>query len=921
MAVDLEFATTRREFLRNLGQWGSGSVVVCYLTEGQLEAAERPSISAAKQQMAWLGSDGLPKWRYEGLAKVRGQKIFARDFRAKDLPGWPRQESFVHILRVPVADRKYLGVNTIRTAADLKATKIVTASELTAWAVEASGPYLMPNMMVQAGTAPAYLGQAVALLFFDHYQDYRAAKDKLLDATPYLKLGESGTQPQREAFGISRFVRFQDQSKQEDFSFVKDGPWAPPWQTPDAAGSANARASYYIDRIETDIKTQVVAQQWRLFEASYATQGVDPVFMEPECGLAWFDAKSKHLHLTIGTQSPHDDGVAILNLFRKSTTIKVERVTIHCCYPGGGFGGRDSSDFPLFLALAAVANPGKTQRMIASRFEQFQAGIKRHPAQIKVRLALSNDGKFEALHTHLQLDGGGQNNYSFAVQNVGARNASGGYDFPRSWVDSLANPSIAVPAGSLRGFGSFQSSFALECLIDEAAASMGIDPIDLRLKNIITDLRIMHTGVAPVERIHADVVLQKARLSRLWTERQSEKKQRLARGKRYGVGVALGVKSFGKNPGDACLAGLTIDASGQLHLLSNAVDMGNGSATTLPLALSDILGRPASTIALGETESFAVLALETSKAKDQTDQDRLAANPNWVPSISMSTAASASAFQMRHAVQAAGKALLQLGLWPAAQVLWTGRRQGLAFDAAAIRWVDGKLVYKDLPPLPLPAIAAKAHALGLVTGTLVHSFYRSQWSRAQFRTDFGDYNAEIDALAIRSGNRDFVPIRRQDVVFPPFVTTLAGANRYTPYAVVLAVEVDANTGVATVEAAETFLECGPLINRDLVEGQMHGAFAMGVGQALLESYPLTTDGPGQGDWNLHRYHVPLSKDCALGRVAFNIVTVDHPGLPKGMAEVVFNPIPAAIANAIADATGKRFRQLPIRPEEIKAALL
>lgn len=914
----LSYPTNRREFLKHAGRLGGGSVVVCYLNEPAWAFGRRDKPDSIGKN-SWLGADGQPQWRYDGLAKVTGQKIYARDFRAKDLPWWPQQENFAYVLRSPIADKQFLGVDLKSVLAEFSYSKVISSSDLASWGVAAAGPFLMPRLLVGIGDVPDYLGQPVALTIFDSYESFRSAKYKLIDVKPYLRFSNTAHPRERDAYGISRFVRYQDEASGIDFSFVKDGPWAPPWEAPDLGGSANAQASHYIQRIDADIKKQVDLSNWQIFQGDYATQGVDPMFMEPECGLAWYDRQTQVLSLTIGTQSPHDDGVAILNFFRNSKTIKVSRVVINCCYPGGGFGGRDSSDFPLLLAIAAVASPGKTVRMIYSRFDQFQSGIKRHPAQISVSLAVAGNGKFEALKSQLRLDGGGQNNYSFAVQNVGARNASVGYHFSKSVVDSVAMPSIAIPAGSVRGFGSFQASFALECLIDEVAANLGFDPIELRLRNVVTDPQTLHTGVVPVERIHSDIVLKKAQSCKLWTDRQQEKVKRQSKSKRYGVGVALGVKSFGKNPGDACLAALTMDANGNLHVLSNTVDIGNGSATALPLAAADILGKPASKITLGETAAFGVLALETAKPKDQAEQDRLAVNPNWVPSISMSTAASASAFQMRHAVQEAAKALMQLSIVPAAKAVWQLPGRMLDFETAALKWNDGHLTYKDLPPLPLAVIAAKAHAMGLVTGAMVHAFYRSHWVRARFETPAGIYEGDIDAMALRFGTGDFGRFSRQSVSFPSFSTTLAGANRYTPYAVVLAVEVELDSGAVRVDAAETFLECGAIINRQLVEGQMHGAFAMGVGQALLESYPLTLEGPGQGGWNLHRYQVPLAKDCALGRVAFNIVTVDNPGLPKGMAEVVFNPIPAAIANAIADATGKRFRQLPIRPEDIKAA--
>lgn len=106
----------------------------------------------------------------------------------------------------------------------------------------------------------------------------------------------------------------------------------------------------------------------------------------------------------------------------------------------------------------------------------------------------------------------------------------------------------------------------------------------------------------------------------------------------------------------------------------------------------------------------------------------------------------------------------------------------------------------------------------------------------------------------------------------------------------------------------------------IVEGQMQGAFAMGIGQTLTESLTDSSNSAGNGGWNLNRYRLPLKADCAVGKARFNIIPPLEDDEPRGISEVVFNPVPAAIVNAIADATGVRFTQLPIKPIDIKGAL-
>ena len=96
---------------------------------------------------------------------------------------------------------------------------------------------------------------------------------------------------------------------------------------------------------------------------------------------------------------------------------------------------------------------------------------------------------------------------------------------------------------------------------------------------------------------------------------------------------------------------------------------------------------------------------------------------------------------------------------------------------------------------------------------------------------------------------------------------------------------------------------------------------MGIGYALLEELPPEIGGAGDGTWNLNRYHVALAEDMPLQHLKLNILPANGPDAKgKGIAETVMCPIAPAIANAIAHATGKRFRALPISPEKIRQSL-
>jgi len=108
---------------------------------------------------------------------------------------------------------------------------------------------------------------------------------------------------------------------------------------------------------------------------------------------------------------------------------------------------------------------------------------------------------------------------------------------------------------------------------------------------------------------------------------------------------------------------------------------------------------------------------------------------------------------------------------------------------------------------------------------------------------------------------------------------------------------------------------------EIVLGQAQGGFAMGVGYALLETLPLYEDGPGNGKWNLGQYLVARGSDLPLHKLEIEVLPpVDPAEHPKGMAEVNMIPVVPALLNAIYDATGHRFRSLPVTQAMIKGVL-
>jgi CO/xanthine dehydrogenase Mo-binding subunit len=238
-----------------------------------------------------------------------------------------------------------------------------------------------------------------------------------------------------------------------------------------------------------------------------------------------------------------------------------------------------------------------------------------------------------------------------------------------------------------------------------------------------------------------------------------------------------------------------------------------------------------------------------------------------------------------------------------------------------------------MEPLALPRLAAKAHEMGLVVAAMVHGYNRWAWAQATFDLPDGRYDGAIDALAVRYGHgasparkaamaaQGYERFDRVSVTFPPTLFERIGVGYASAGGSVVAVDIDRATGAVAIVDAVTVLECGRALVPQQVAGQAEGGFAMGAGYALYEHLPLYEDGPGNGTWNLDRYRVPRASDLAVRNLEIDVLPPLAPtDVPKGMGELAMNPVAPAILNAIADATGRRFYELPVTAEKIKAAL-
>lgn len=894
--------------------------------------------------MPWDPATGRVRYRTDATAKVSGEKIFSFDMRSRDLPGWPREQAHAMLLRVTQADRVYEGFDLSSLPADLQPDRTVTAADLQRDGV-AFPKFYGEDMLLPQGKTPAYLGHAVALLIWNDFARFRAAKTRLKFRDDLIRWGERSGPIERAPWATFRYVRvggadaFADDvySSYQDTVLFPTGYKKnnPQWALGDAGGKLDAQGIAHADAMAAELDRPEAGKP--VFEREYFSQSIDTAAMELDNGNGWLDPATATLHLVVATQSPNEiaqDGPLMLAASR----FGVKRLVLHPCYTVG-YGSKDHNPFPFIALAAALYGDGRPVRLANDRYEQFQSSLKRHSFRMQYRLKLDRaSGRFEVFQARMLGDGGGRMNFSPSVCLVAATAAQSIYYFPRSDLSSTVIASRALDAGSARGYGTLQSMGATEMLVDEIAAELQLDPIELRQRNAFASGMKNTQGAIPGGAQRNDEVLRKCRAHPLWTARERRKREYEAAhpGRRYGVGFGCVQKDYGTG-GEAAFAEVSLSPQGQVLLRHIGVEMGTGMATSQAAVCAKWLGRPADEVRTAETQwpELPMAATDDPWLMSQATQDAHLGDPRWTPNYASPSSASNSAYFFSHATGEAARLLFTQGLWPAALAIWGQGFGGGSLAPLSVRredahWVEGKLTTGGLTPLDLRQLAAKAYELGLATGAVVHTFNRWQWAEAQFPLR-DDARLPLDGLALRWGDgsaagagtataNGYRMIERSQAFYPPVQRNNAGVVYYSAIGTLAEVAVDTATGKVELLNHHSVLECGSPIVAELVSSQLQGGLAMGIGHALHEILPLYEDGPGDGSWNFNRYTLPRARDVAVWRQTGEVLPPLSPAdPPKGMAEVVMVAVVPAIVNAIAHATGHRFRELPVTPDKILAA--
>lgn len=866
--------------------------------------------------------------RIDGWAKVTGAKVYGSDMRPVDR-GWS-DPSLLHALYVRAgAVGEVVRVEPARLPPELEPKLVVLAADLDAAKLDkiSSGP---PRWMLAPGDVALHPGQPVALLYYEDICRWRdasawlrsggaiheiAAKGPLPEydirrlASPLLSsierdrpglYGRQTTYVRNDASGFSRH-------QHGDHNVFAVSAAAEPKE---AQRERNRRARTEWQAIEA----LIASEGWRVVESTFTTPTNDPMFMELESGLAWWDRSASALRIVAGTQSPLKDRRNLVSVFRNTPGIKLppDKIDLVALSPGGGFGGRDDSTFAVYLGIAAMFAPGPV-RLAFDRFEQFLVGIKRHASTVAQRLAFDESGGFQALISAITLDGGGEANLTSAVVGLSALHAAGPYSISRSVIVAEGLKTPGAPSGSMRGFGIPQVCLAMECVVDEAAATLGIDPIALRRQNALKTGGLDVRGTPLIHDLANERLLAAAAAEPLWQHREQLKRARSIDGViAWGVGFAMCMEAYGTTS-DAAVGSVELAANGTIRVRSSAVDMGQGAATAVAEATRGILGDAA-----GEVD------LESIARFDGILRAAVALGGGSKEANAMS--ASMSAFHKVHAVEMAARLIRSWTLEPAARALASA-------EANAVVTFDDQGAHVGETTFSLAQLAAHAHAhdSDLVVEVQAHTFFQQRFSVADFVLGtLPPQRLSADVVfARRPGDAAPVEVPRDNLVQPSEDDRKTSRTLYASAAHLVGLEINLRSGAMRVTDAVCLVDAGKVLHEQLLLGQVEGGFAMGLGMAMLEEvppYPFGVD----GFVNLHRYQVPRLRHLPPAE-SFEVRLIALPGDSvlaagiearpyKGVAEACMTTVPPAVLNAVAHATGYRFHTVPLTPARFLEAV-
>ena len=748
---------------------------------------------SAERTFEYIGTRPI---RHDGLDKVTGRANYGADFT---LPGMLHG----HVLRSPHAHARIVSIDTSAAEATPGVKAVITGKDIP-----------KTNAKLALGEAAMELGPM---------GDNALAHDKALyEGHAVAAVAATSPEIAREAaekivvvYEVLKPVMTVDQALAPGATILHDDLVTKGKPLADAPEHTNVALRIELKR--GDLEAGFAAADL-IVERTFTTPMVHQGYIEPHACVARYGEDGQVLVWTTtqGHFIVRDASAGILGI--DAAKVKVVPSEI-----GGGFGGK----IPVYLEPLAIVLSRKAHRpvkMVMSRDDVFRASGPTSGTKVRMKIGAKKDGTLVAASASLYYEAGA---YPGSPAGAGAMCVIAPYTIPNFLIEAYDIVVNRPKVAAYRAPGSPAAMFATESVIDEIAQKLGLDPIDLRLKNAAQEGDSAPYG-PKYGPIGLKQVLEATKAHPHW---------KAPLGPNQGRGVACG---FWFNAGLNSTATVSLSADGSATVVTGNPDIG-GTRVAQAMMVSEELGIPVERVrpTVADTDSIGY--------NDLTGGSRVC----YATGMAVIKAAQDARDQ----------------LCARAAKIWD-------VDPSCVAWERGRAIplngASDKEPLTVSALAAKMTATG---GPIVGR---------------GAVSAPMAG--------------------PGFATNICD------------IEVDKETGVSRVVRYTAIQDVGKAVHPSYVEGQMQGGAVQGIGWALNEEYIHDEAGHLENAGFLD-YRMPVASDLPMiDTVLIEVANPLHPYGVRGVGEVPIVPPLAAVANAMAGATGVRFTDLPLSPPRVLAAL-
>ncbi len=338
------------------------------------------------------------------------------------------------------------------------------------------------------------------------------------------------------------------------------------------------------------------AQAEVIVEGKYSTGYQEHAFLQPEAGIGYIDEQGR-VTVAVAGQWVHEDQEQIYH------ALGLPEEQVRVVYPaiGGAFGGREDMSVQIVLALA-VLNLRRPVKIIWSREESIQYHHKRHPVTIQAKWGATKAGKIVAAEARVVGDAGPYNYTSTKVMGNANLTCTGPYEIENIHIDTFGVLTNNIPTGAFRGFGGPQGALAAEGQMNRLALVLSMDPVELRMRNVIHEGSIASVGTPFPKGVSMPQVVEACAQQSYWEQPASgwqhiKLEQPDNPSLKRGIGFACGFKNVGYSFGFPEQSWATVELHGkgeieQVILRAAGADVGQGAHTVFVQMAAAAIGVP-----------------------------------------------------------------------------------------------------------------------------------------------------------------------------------------------------------------------------------------------------------------------------------------------------------------------------------------